>query len=201
MPIPILDDQPETADPAAASLVADLDRLAGQPCVGCATSLCGHAVLFSIALGCKDAPRCLGCLAATLQRDPEELREALAEHLRHRDCYSTAWAVACTRENQPLSWQPECLHAIPHAEQPVAQAETPTTAEQVASEWDAGDLGCGELVLGLRLRLNALPGGALFRLIARDPAAPHDLPAWCRLTGHRLTHADHPVYLIQRKEN
>jgi hypothetical protein len=25
------------------------------------------------------------------------------------------------------------------------------------------------------------------------------LPAWCRMTGHILVSADHPVYVIQRK--
>jgi tRNA 2-thiouridine synthesizing protein A len=66
--------------------------------------------------------------------------------------------------------------------------------------WDAGDLGCGDLVLQLRLRIEGLPPGAVLRLVARDPGAPADLPAWCRLTGHRLLAAEHPVYLIQRKE-
>ena len=68
-------------------------------------------------------------------------------------------------------------------------------------EWDAGDMGCGELVLELRARMRALERGHTLRLIARDPGAPADLPAWCRLTGHTLLAADHPVYLIRRKEH
>ena len=51
--------------------------------------------------------------------------------------------------------------------------------------WDAGDMGCGELVMHLRTRLLAMPGKVL-KLIARDPGAPADLPAYCRMTGHRL---------------
>jgi tRNA 2-thiouridine synthesizing protein A len=70
----------------------------------------------------------------------------------------------------------------------------------VDAEWDAGDLGCGELVLTLRGRLQALAPGQVLRLIARDPGAPADIPAWCRLTGHLLVLARHPVYLIRRKE-
>ena len=66
--------------------------------------------------------------------------------------------------------------------------------------WDAGDLGCGELVLQLRFRIEQLEPGALLRLVAVDPGARADLPAWCRLTGHALVAADHPVYLIRRKE-
>ena len=38
--------------------------------------------------------------------------------------------------------------------------------------WDAGDLGCGELVLELRERLAALHPGAMLRLVARDAGAP-----------------------------
>jgi len=68
-------------------------------------------------------------------------------------------------------------------------------------EWDAGDLGCGELVLELRTRLGAMRPGEVLRLTARDPGAPADLPAWCRMTGHTLIAQDHPVYLIRRKES
>lgn len=68
------------------------------------------------------------------------------------------------------------------------------------AEWDAGEMGCGELVMQLRLRLGALAPRARLRLTARDPGAREDLPAWCRLTGHTLLAADHPVYLLQRRD-
>jgi tRNA 2-thiouridine synthesizing protein A len=68
------------------------------------------------------------------------------------------------------------------------------------AEWDAGDTGCGDLVLELRRRVTELDPGAVFKLVARDPGAPADLPAWCRMTGHTLVSAAHPVYLIRRKE-
>lgn len=68
-------------------------------------------------------------------------------------------------------------------------------------EWDAGELGCGELVLELRVRLTAMLPGQRLRLISRDPGAPADIPAWCRMTGHTLVVQEHPVYLIKRKEN
>jgi tRNA 2-thiouridine synthesizing protein A len=70
----------------------------------------------------------------------------------------------------------------------------------VDAAWDAGELGCGELVLELRFRLEAMRPGQILRLIALDPGAPADLPAWCGLTGHTLLAAAHPVYLIRRKE-
>ncbi len=70
---------------------------------------------------------------------------------------------------------------------------------QSQSEWDAGMMGCGELILELRKRLNQLPPGAVLTLIARDPGVPEDLPAWCRMTGHRLVRAAPPQFLIERK--
>lgn len=68
-------------------------------------------------------------------------------------------------------------------------------------EWDAGDLGCGDLVLQLRFKMDTLEPGQVLRLVALDPGAPADLPAWCRMTGHAMLAADHPVYLIRRKEH
>jgi tRNA 2-thiouridine synthesizing protein A len=68
-------------------------------------------------------------------------------------------------------------------------------------EWDAGDLGCGELVLELRRRLSAMRPGRVLRLTARDVGARHDIPSWCRMTGHTLVSHAHPVYVIRRKES
>ena len=68
-------------------------------------------------------------------------------------------------------------------------------------QWDAGDLGCGDLVLQLRLRVEALAPGEVLRLTARDPGARADIPAWCRMTGHTLLVEQHPLYQIRRKES
>jgi tRNA 2-thiouridine synthesizing protein A len=75
-----------------------------------------------------------------------------------------------------------------------------STPPDCQADWDAGDLGCGELVLELRLRMRRLASGEVLRLTARDPGAPADLPAWCGLTGHRLLHTDPAaqLYFIQR---
>jgi tRNA 2-thiouridine synthesizing protein A len=69
------------------------------------------------------------------------------------------------------------------------------------AEWDAGDMGCGELVLALRMRMHNLPFGGLIKVTALDPGAPEDLPAWCRMTGHTLVQMNHPHYFIRRKES
>lgn len=65
--------------------------------------------------------------------------------------------------------------------------------------WDAGDMGCGELVIALRLKLRAMPGQVL-KLIATDPGAPEDIPAYCRMTGHALVHQDAPAYWIRARQ-
>ncbi|MEO5747528.1 MAG: sulfurtransferase TusA family protein [Humibacillus sp.] len=49
---------------------------------------------------------------------------------------------------------------------------------------DGGDRACGELLIVLAARARQLSPGSLIRLLASDPAAPLDVPAWCHLTGH-----------------
>jgi tRNA 2-thiouridine synthesizing protein A len=79
-------------------------------------------------------------------------------------------------------------HRVHAAESPVSD-----------TEWDAADMGCGELVLELRARLAALEPGQILTLVARDPGAPADIPAWCRMTGHTLVSERHPRYLIRKE--
>jgi tRNA 2-thiouridine synthesizing protein A len=66
--------------------------------------------------------------------------------------------------------------------------------------WDAGDMGCGELVFLLAQRMRALGPGLVLELTATDLGAPQDIPAWCRMTGHALLAAAPPRYLIRSKE-
>jgi len=67
------------------------------------------------------------------------------------------------------------------------------------NRWEAGELGCGQLVFELRRHLDEVDPGAPLEVITHDPGAPVDLPAWCRMTGHTLVSAEHPVYVIRRK--
>jgi tRNA 2-thiouridine synthesizing protein A len=64
--------------------------------------------------------------------------------------------------------------------------------------WDAGESGCGQLAVGLRRQLALLGCGDSLKVVARNAGAPADLPAWCRITGHTLVSAAHPVYVIQK---
>ncbi len=70
----------------------------------------------------------------------------------------------------------------------------------VADEWDAGDMGCGEVIILLRTRMRKLGPGEVFKLTAYDLGAPEDIPAWCRLTGRRLLQAQHPHYWIEQTQ-
>lgn len=165
----------------------DLRALVGRPCSACAGRCSPADLVRSIALGFRDAPRCLACLADGLGRVASDLRAQLDDYIHRRECYRRAWdeALRLDAADQPVH--------------PVSAAVVEAAPPAASSEWDAGDMACGELVLALRVRLAALPPGAEFRLRATDPAAPEDIPAWCRLTGHRLLSAGHPLYLIRRK--
>jgi tRNA 2-thiouridine synthesizing protein A len=78
--------------------------------------------------------------------------------------------------------------------------DPPKAARIMNERWDAGELGCGQLIFQLHLRLDRLEPGETIEVVARDAGAPVDLPAWCRTSGHTLVSAEHPVYVIRRKE-
>ena len=56
------------------------------------------------------------------------------------------------------------------------------------------------VVWSYEARGERLGAGQILKLLCRDPGAPADLPAWCRLTGHQLLWADEHTFYIQRKE-
>ena len=70
---------------------------------------------------------------------------------------------------------------------------------------DMGELSCGDLVMAILKTLRPLQAGDVLEIRALDPAAPIDIPAWCRLTGHTLVAGpcgpDRAHYFIQKKEN
>ncbi len=68
------------------------------------------------------------------------------------------------------------------------------------ADFDGGDKGCGELLLDLLLFFRQQPPGSVVNVRALDRGAPHEMPAWCRLTGHKLLSAEHPDYLIRVSE-
>ena len=118
--------------------------LAGSACRDCGRPLCGHRILCAIALGFRDAPRCLPCLARGLGRPEEILTRQLLDYVRRRDCYRQAWDVACDREGQPRTRRPPCLGGETPEPTP-AEDPTPVASDtshgrggpEVADTWDA----------------------------------------------------------------
>lgn len=172
-------------------LNAWLAAMGSAPCAGCGQGLCGHDRLRSRAIAGTHPPRCLACLGLGLRREPAELGRALDGYIRRRACFANAWAGIDSSA---------CGHILAgDGFQGASNPGDPAEWATASHFWDAGDLGCGDLVLPLRSRLGAMAPGARLRLRATDPAAPVDLPAWCRLTGHTLVAGSHPEYLIQRR--
>jgi TusA-related sulfurtransferase len=68
-----------------------------------------------------------------------------------------------------------------------------------AVEYDGGDKSCGDLILDLRNFFVTLPSGTRVCVIARDPGAWIDIPAWCRVAEHGFIDEVPPFYLIERK--
>lgn len=171
----------------------DLQLLLGGRCCDCGQTNSAREAVCSMFLGLKDAPRCLACLSRRLERPPAELRADLLVHIRARDCYLQAWQAA------------ERIDGITTTEMtmdpPTHTINSTTDGDElpIAAEWDAGDMGCGDLVMALRGRIGTLGPGKVIRVTATDPASPEDLPAWCRLCGHTLVAMNHPHYWIRRK--
>lgn len=69
----------------------------------------------------------------------------------------------------------------------------------IFARFDAGEMGCGGLILELRRALDKLQANGLLELFARGPGAPVDIPAWCRMTGNDLILVSHPMYIIRKK--
>ncbi|HSM18625.1 MAG TPA: sulfurtransferase TusA family protein [Gemmatimonadales bacterium] len=70
----------------------------------------------------------------------------------------------------------------------------------IARRWEAGEAGCGPLILGLKRELEQVRRGELLWVTALDAGARLDLPAFCRMTGHALVRASHPVYVLKRND-
>ncbi|MCA9298100.1 MAG: sulfurtransferase TusA family protein [Phycisphaerales bacterium] len=70
--------------------------------------------------------------------------------------------------------------------------------ETPSRRFDAGDMGCGELVMRLATMLDAMSPGERLDVRSTSPGSGSDLPAWCRMRGHTLVRVDPPLFLIER---
>lgn len=73
----------------------------------------------------------------------------------------------------------------------------PTPREHVV---DARGKRCPLPVIDLARYVAAHPTATRVLVLASDPAAAHDIPAWCRMRGHRFVEdrpsGDHTVYVV-----
>ncbi|MER5496376.1 sulfurtransferase TusA family protein [Streptomyces sp. NPDC002561] len=82
-------------------------------------------------------------------------------------------------------------------------SETPEVSETLAPDLtvDGTGLLCVTLLLRLRKQIDGAEPGTVVHVIATDPAAPLDLPAWCHMTGHHylgpVPGAERPVYALR----
>lgn len=206
-----------------------LARWAGSLCPDCGAKLCDHGVLCAVALGLKDRPRCLSCAAKGLNRELPGMRQHLGRWLAGKDCYKKAWVRAdssrcetpCSLvgllaqnsafdseefpdagtidENESGAKKSDANTTAPEKLVSDTQSVSGSPTETPAIIHDFGDLGCGDLVLQLRRILRELPPGTVVRVLATDPGAPQDIPAWVRMTGHTLLAASHPVYDLKKR--
>ena len=72
-------------------------------------------------------------------------------------------------------------------------------ALEIARHWEAGETGCGGLIVGLKREIGKIQAGELLQVTALDAGASADLPAWCRMTGHTLVAANHPTYILKSR--
>ncbi|TWG89877.1 tRNA 2-thiouridine synthesizing protein A/cysteine desulfurase [Nocardioides sp. J9] len=70
-------------------------------------------------------------------------------------------------------------------------------------ELDCRDLPCPRPIIELAKALPGVPVGGLLAVVARDPAARYDVPAWCRMRGQEYVGEEAaddgaPRYVVKR---
>ncbi|MCK6459163.1 MAG: sulfurtransferase TusA family protein [Planctomycetes bacterium] len=183
------------------ALIRDLEGLGEAKCGGCGGDLGPHAFVASVALGFKDRPRCAGCLADALGRERRAFLEHLGHYIRSRVCFRAGWEWSDRHLGHGKEPEPGARWLREQSGAGASRPEPEPAAGGGARAWDAGDMGCGDLVLELRRRVKALAPGEVLEVRALDHGAPEDLPAWCGLTGNRLLRAEPPRYWIERKKD
>jgi tRNA 2-thiouridine synthesizing protein A len=67
---------------------------------------------------------------------------------------------------------------------------------------DARRLLCPMPVIRLQDRIESLPAGSEVRITCTDPGTQNDIPAWCRINGHRVVSVsqrqDDYIFLVRK---
>lgn len=183
------------------------DTATARICESCSVRTCDRQAVISKVLGGGEAVSCLDCLSRALGSTPEQLCQLVGRYLVLRECHRRDWLAArpCGRDGEapccpsrlensetPPHWFRAELFSAPEPELPEADAVV-----------DAEESGCGDLMVLLMRSIRKLPPQGVLKLIARDPGAEADIPAWCRLTGNPLlagpTGPEGATYYIRRK--
>jgi len=199
----------------AETVIAEVDARWGATCGGCSVALIGHDVVLSMLMGLRHTPRCIACLAASVGDELVSFSRRAHANVRRLDCYGAGWRHSDRRLSKQGAWPEERVPAALRLDGPggrgdasasglredrcAAPSPEVSAAPDADARFDAGDMGCGDLVLELRARLMDLAPGAVLEVRATDPGAPEDLPAWCRVTRHTLVQSEHPRYWIRRR--
>lgn len=72
---------------------------------------------------------------------------------------------------------------------------------QIDVEIVMGELGCGDLIYELREQFTRLQPEAIVRIVSNDAGGPHEIPAWCEMTGRTLLKMDPPFYTIKARKD
>jgi tRNA 2-thiouridine synthesizing protein A len=202
-----------------ALLLEAMEKRPTGSCVRCQAEMSSHEVVIAHAMGFKDRFTCPDCIAKALGKPTPEFLEHVLRHIEHRPCFLQAWKWASKFHGLGETLRPPRLFpgqpSLPTNNESVTpegmadirdpvpgSGPEPTSANDPSAghKWDAGDMGCGDLVLELRIKLQAMAAGQLLEVRATDPGAPEDIPAWCGMTSHVLVIANHPTYVIRRRE-
>ncbi|WP_188127005.1 sulfurtransferase TusA family protein [Actinoplanes lobatus] len=63
---------------------------------------------------------------------------------------------------------------------------------------DCRGLRCPIPVIRLARAIPGVPVGEIVRVLADDPAAANDIPAWCRMKGQEFVAADGQAFDVRR---
>jgi cysteine desulfurase len=129
------------------------------------------------------------CTASTLT--PSHVLEAMGVLSQGNVRVSLPWTVAAADVDRFLEVLPAAVRAARPEESRAsvsalagaAPAEGPASGEEPALEIDALGKLCPLPVIELGKRIREVAPGAVVRVLADDPAARLDIPAWCRMTG------------------
>ena len=134
------------------------------------------------------------CTASTLT--PSHVLEAMGVLSQGNIRVSLPWDTKRADVERFLDVLPGAVRsARPDAEPASHMEEEPSAALEI----DALGKLCPLPVIELGRRIGSVPVGSVVRVLADDPAARLDIPAWCRMTGQDYLGAEPgPAYLVRR---